>query len=1010
MKAAPDWFEDLRAKRKRWVAALDENDFERGIWNATVAKYADRTHFVFELLQNAEDEGATRATFRLEPGAIVFEHDGAPFSSDDVVGITGLGNTTKLDEANKIGCFGIGFKSVFVVTAAPQIHATVDDAPLAFSIYDLVVPERIAYAGAPGLTRVVLPLPAEDASATLDAVRAQLRTVGPRAMLFLDSLSELGWTDGCASERYGAVTADGGVRTLSRQVGNERQEQRYLILRRAIEGPDAKRALAVKIALRLNAMGEIVREAEPTRLSVFFETEEKTGLEFHLHGPFALTDNRANVRRDDPWNGQLVKELSHLLAHSLPDLRDRGLVNRSFLGVLPNERDQLQAPWTAVRDAVILAFKAEALTPAQFGGHALSTALLRGPTDLREFLGDAGLALLHGGGPRRWSISGSQRNDREDNFLTSLGVPEWGWAEFTKGLADNLYHTQRQAVTDWLGALDDDALRRLYGLLEAALRATRNTSQLVTLPIVKLEDGRFVRPPLALLPPADDRDAEGLAGSGLVLVKGGVLTGRGRKEILEFLKKLGAHEVSERDYIAALVNHHNTAASGEAERRHLRDMERFIKWWAEHKQIDPFRDKAFVRAEGVAGYVSPTRTYIDAPFALTGLAVVYDGQTERRDRLPLWSGYKRLKRETLLGFLKMCGAEDRLIVEPFRLSWSHQLRSQFPNRRETNTQRANEYSIRELQGLLDRKDPRISRLIWQAMSAARQENLLAVYQPNQGVSPVSAPSHVVSVLSNTAWIPTSDGRLARPDQITVRDLAPDFTATGNEAWLRAIRFGEAQRKHVESNQARRRAAESLGLSAEVADHLARLAPEERKAADADFLRRLRAGEILPPQFPERASENPERRAERVAQRAEGAAPKTYEIRQRSVRTSDGDARAQAKTYLRDLYTAADGSVVCQCCHQRMPFNLPDGQAYFEAVACVADEPRELPENFLALCPTCAAKWQVVNGQTPVAIRQLLAETTELAINVTLAGAPVTLRFVEMHLLDLRAALSRVAAA
>lgn len=41
------WLDALRKKRERWVAASHENDFDRGIWNATVEKYADPTHFIF---------------------------------------------------------------------------------------------------------------------------------------------------------------------------------------------------------------------------------------------------------------------------------------------------------------------------------------------------------------------------------------------------------------------------------------------------------------------------------------------------------------------------------------------------------------------------------------------------------------------------------------------------------------------------------------------------------------------------------------------------------------------------------------------------------------------------------------------------------------------------------------------------------------------------------------------------------------------------------------------------
>ena len=38
--------------------------------------YTDRTHFIFELLQNAEDAGATRILFRLFDDRLEVSHDG----------------------------------------------------------------------------------------------------------------------------------------------------------------------------------------------------------------------------------------------------------------------------------------------------------------------------------------------------------------------------------------------------------------------------------------------------------------------------------------------------------------------------------------------------------------------------------------------------------------------------------------------------------------------------------------------------------------------------------------------------------------------------------------------------------------------------------------------------------------------------------------------------------------------------------------------------------------------
>jgi len=87
------------------------NNYERGFYNSVVDRYVDPTHFVFELLQNAEDQNASHVEFAIEPDSLIFRHDGEPFLREDVEDITGWGNSHKNYQANKIGRYGVGFKS-----------------------------------------------------------------------------------------------------------------------------------------------------------------------------------------------------------------------------------------------------------------------------------------------------------------------------------------------------------------------------------------------------------------------------------------------------------------------------------------------------------------------------------------------------------------------------------------------------------------------------------------------------------------------------------------------------------------------------------------------------------------------------------------------------------------------------------------------------------------------------------------------------------------------------------
>ena len=1012
-----DWLHDLRDKRERWVAVSHENKFDRGIWNATVEKYADPSHFIFELLQNAEDAGATCASFRLQPNAVIFEHDGRPFERSDIEGITGIGNTTKPDEANKIGCFGIGFKSVYVLTERPEVHCTIEGTPVAFAIRDLVVPELIEVTHFESTTRFVLPLSSPNSTETITKLRTVLEQAGPRSLLFLRQLRRLDWTVG--SIAGSCIAHDDrvtGVRSLQ-STSNDREDRtdRFLVLSRPVRREGESTDLAVKIALHVNDGGDIAPTPIATRLSVYFETEEQTGLYMHLHGPFQLTDNRANIKRDNAWNSLLVDELSILLAESLPHLRDRGLIKRSFLDVLPNTTDELLEPWGRLRDAAVGAFRTHALVPAQFGGHIYARAAVRGPADIRDLLGDKGLAAFGGVADCRWAVGGMLRNSRTDAFLSSLGIADWGAAEllaaFQRALGPTYYNSNVAAMhtaCTWFDALDDDQVQRLYLQVDASIRGQKRTTSLAHVSFVRIEDGRRVRPAEALLPPTSaPLDAEAAA-HGLVLVRSTLVrSSRGRgKEVEQFLRGQGVKEIGERDYLLAILRaNYAPGARAPNVEHHLQHMRRFLRWHTEHSDDMLFAGVAFLRVERDDGYHTPSTVYLGQHYATNGLSLIYDGTIKGRDRRSLWRGYDRLKRTDLLAFVKRTGVEDALAVYrtdiPRGHPNRHELTQGFGSARVTDSGQNTDYTIPQLSDLVARSNPEISKLIWRAIATTGAHVMQASYAPNQTYEPHRAPSTLALCLRDAEWIPALDGSLRRPCAITVPELGAGLSITGNEAWLHAIGFAADHRRRSEQHQTRRRAAQLMGLPEELADQLATLPPDALKAFGSEMLRRVASGAFTAPEFPERESSNPERRAARMAERTRAAPSKSYEVHDRSVRISDKEARRQARPYLTDLYTNSADEMICQACHQEMPFRLGDGSPYFEAPELLADASSELVENHLALCPTCSAKWRFARTTTDAELLEKLRDAKAPEMNVSLAGEETVLRFVQVHFDDLR---------
>jgi len=107
--------------------------------------YADRTHFVYELIQNADDTGSKNLMLILRERDLLVWNDGRRFNEpdasgrfkDDVRDICSIGLSEK--ELTQIGTFGIGFKAVYAYTDTPEIYSGHES----FRIRRLVEPEAI---------------------------------------------------------------------------------------------------------------------------------------------------------------------------------------------------------------------------------------------------------------------------------------------------------------------------------------------------------------------------------------------------------------------------------------------------------------------------------------------------------------------------------------------------------------------------------------------------------------------------------------------------------------------------------------------------------------------------------------------------------------------------------------------------------------------------------------------------------------------------------------------------
>jgi len=79
-------------------------------------RYSEKTHFVYELIQNSDDSKSQHLDLRLDENELFAWNDGCQFSEKDVRSICSIYSSDK--DLTQIGTFGIGFKAVTITRSS----------------------------------------------------------------------------------------------------------------------------------------------------------------------------------------------------------------------------------------------------------------------------------------------------------------------------------------------------------------------------------------------------------------------------------------------------------------------------------------------------------------------------------------------------------------------------------------------------------------------------------------------------------------------------------------------------------------------------------------------------------------------------------------------------------------------------------------------------------------------------------------------------------------------------
>ncbi|XP_054860684.1 uncharacterized protein wu:fj29h11 isoform X4 [Amphiprion ocellaris] len=481
--------------------------------------YSKDTHFVLELIQNADDNsypseaGVVPAlAFVVERDCITVLNNETGFQKENIKAICDVGRSTKgKHKYGYIGQKGIGFKSVFKVTDCPEIHSngfhlrfnktcgpmgyilphwTEDERPLDTQLKDI---NHHSWT-----TKISLPLRSENR-----LTRNLFNDVHPSLLLFLHRLRSI--TIYNQSEKRHVTMTRKDLSHSVLEVEHTEGIERWLVVKTTLKPKKIKEdvestelALAFQLGSDITG-GDIV--CQPQKQPVFAYLPLRSfGFRFIIQGDFDIPSSREDVDRDSSWNQWLRAEIPQLFLQAMDVFTDhpefkglKGLCQFLQFTPLPDEVLDFFKP---VASQIIQLLKGKAFLPTLSSDGKVVYKLPSQVAVCRD-------AVIHdviGGDELERHLSLSYLHPGLSpappaSLLTHLGVRYLRGSDVTTvttAMAKELMRVE--------GIHSDGGLRQLARLLVCNFRALEHgygeadsvLQTLRDLPIIPLADGRVV--------------------------------------------------------------------------------------------------------------------------------------------------------------------------------------------------------------------------------------------------------------------------------------------------------------------------------------------------------------------------------------------------------------------------------------------------------------------------------------------------------------------------------------
>ncbi|RKU24417.1 hypothetical protein C6503_00820 [Candidatus Poribacteria bacterium] len=1008
--------------------------------------YNKHTHFIFELIQNAEDNTYAQQntyppfiSFRLtkndptnspgSDGALIIQNNEVGFNIDNIDAICAVGETTKKKEQGYIGEKGIGFKSVFRVTDNPHIFSngyrfclpeSDEETGLGYIVPQWIdtPPEGLL----PSDTYIILPLTKSDFG--YEKIEIMLRDIEPEVILFLSTLEEIrietDTGDNLTILKDSAAMPEVAIIVAGNKQGSAfSNSDNFLVCNKRFNKPanihhekrEGIEDREVSVAFPLNENSTV-----GGKIFAYLPIRSDTGFPFLINADFILPSSREDIQ-DVPWNYWLMRCVADLIAcELLPLLKKRKiLLNVQFLESLANRLNNLvyntddlfYAIYAKVREVL----KNEALLPTHDNSFISGQdAVLTRSDAVRNLLNDVQLGMflrpnVNGDVPLKW-LSAAITLDRTPSLrkyiMESLKVEEVTPDMLARRLSEKFLSRQT-----------DEWFIKFYGFLSDQPALWRSSASVLrTKPILRLQDGTHVNPSQESSLPTAYLSIGTNANPALPVVKWEISQ---NEDAYNFLKSLG---VQESDIVAEVIG--TVLPKYEQEfpttsiNEHLRDfakIQRAYRTDSREKKVqlkEALQNTPFIHTENPDENEKVYRKPGDVYFGTEVLRLYFDGEPScafvNLDIYP--SAAESLFKD--LGVLDSVRIQREVIGSQGYVT----IVSQYGKHKRGLDGFDPHIRIDGLEHAITNPTLEKSAFIWNHIVTPNIDCIRGTLEESRNQNYVDSTSeecisyYFGNLLLNTAWLPDSDGNMHKPSDIPLDDLPNLFKK--DEQLAKKLNMPMSRTRIVDL------VAPLTSIPPDVLNQIINAPPETIEQIESLLQSSPESVSIVSPipqavSFPANSVSNPDRRKKQILSELEDAPDQEYAEKVRSVRTTRG--MIDPKTWLREQYTNDDDQMICQICHEEMPFKYRGENYYFDAVEILKDHfTKEYEAQFLALCPECSPKYRTFIKQVPEAmdsLRQRLIdadESSDFEIPLKLGDWNTSLRFVERHWLDMKTVL------